>query len=87
MRQISDSEYTAVLSRIQIRQPTSDDIQLLNTRIEVQLQDGPTVLTVVHQHIVQHAINTARLEQHIYYLNQQQSLTYCVANIIHSYDI
>jgi hypothetical protein len=47
MRQSDDSRYATLLKNLRIRQPTQEDIQLLNTRIGITLPNQHYIPTIV----------------------------------------
>ena len=61
MRQAKDPCNAALLHRLRLHQPTDKDIDLLNTRINVPLNNDDETAIIVRRHHVRHAINTQRL--------------------------
>ena len=80
MRQAKDPRYAELLHRLRLHQPTDEDIDLLNTRINAFLTNDNTAPIIVRRHQVRHAINAQRL--HIAAQLAQIPVTYCVAKVV-----
>lgn len=63
MRQSEDPEFAEALSRFRIRQPTLDDIELLNSRVCAPLNAPTTIPIIVRRHKLRVAINSCKLRQ------------------------
>ena len=86
MRQAKDPRYAELLHRLRLHQPTHEDIDFLNTRINSSLIDDVETPIIMCRHQVRRAINTQRLHQ-----LAQISVTYCSgkkrhASILHHND-
>ena len=79
MRQAEDPQYAEVLHRLRIRQPTEEDIALLNTRVGAPLLDSTSIPIIVRRHALRHALNMKRL--HLIAESTNQLVTYCIAKI------
>jgi hypothetical protein len=79
MRQSEDPEFAAALRRIRIHQPTSEDIELLNSRVCAPLNASTTIPIVVRRHKLRSAINSCKLQQ----ASERSSvpMTHCLAKI------
>ena len=82
MRQATDPRY----DRLRLHQPTDEDIEILNTRINTFLSNNKTTAIVVRRHHqLLHAINTQRL--HVAAQLAQIPVTYCVAKAVERRDV
>jgi hypothetical protein len=79
MRQADDPLYAGILSRIRLRVPTDEDIEVLRTRIGVRLPNMQSVPAVVRRHLLRHAMNMRRLHEAESLSNTE--ITYCVAKV------
>lgn len=79
MRQAGDPLYGGILSRIRLRIPTDEDIEILRSRIGVQLPNMSSVPAVVRRHTLRHAMNIRRLQEAESTSDTQ--ITYCVAGV------
>src|SRR5213078_3223390 len=61
MRQAKDSRYAELLHRLRLHQPTDEDIDFLNTRINASLNNNDEIPIIVGCHQVRHTINAQRL--------------------------
>ena len=61
MRQSEDPEFAAALRRFRIRQPTMQDIELLNSRVCAPLNAPTTIPIIVRRHKLRDAINSCKL--------------------------
>ena len=77
MRQAEDRRYADLLHRLRIRQPTREDIKLLNTRVGAVLPYSASVPIIVRRHELRHALNIKRL--HSLSESTGSSVMYCVA--------
>jgi hypothetical protein len=79
MRQSDDPIYGDLLHRVRLRQPSDDDIILLNSRIGAPLPTSCISPVVTRRHTVRRAINNVRLTQ----ASQQAAtpITYCIADV------
>jgi hypothetical protein len=77
VRQAGDRLYADLLHRLRIRQPTDEDIELLNSRVGAPLPDSAAVTIVVRRHGLRHALNLKRL--HSLSESTGTPVTYCVA--------
>jgi hypothetical protein len=80
IRQAKDPRYAELLHRLHLHQPTDEDIDLLNTRINEPLDNNNEIPVIVRRHQVRHAINTQRL--HAAAQLAQLPVTYCVVKVI-----
>ena len=79
MRQSDDSRYAALLRNLRIRQPTEEDIQLLNTRIGITLPNQHYIPTIVRRRKLRDAINNHCIQEAA--LKAGATIRYCRANI------
>jgi len=81
MRQLDDPCWAALLHRLRLRQPVTDDIDLLHSRVGAPLPPSATTNcpTITRRHTVRKAINNLKLVQ----ASEQSGvpITYCVAGI------
>src|SRR5438045_1332882 len=61
MCQAKDPCYAELLHRLRLHQPSDEDIDLLNTRTNVPLNNDDETPIIVRRHQVRHSINTQRL--------------------------
>ena len=61
LRQAKDARYAELHHRLHLHQPTDEDIDLLNTRINASLSNHNSTPIIVRRHQLRHAINTKRL--------------------------
>ena len=83
MRQADDPILGSLLSRLRIRSPTREDIEILKSRVGVPLPsdlDASSLGYIVHSNAFRSSINGIRIKQ----IMQEQNvgITYCVARII-----
>ena len=76
VRQAGDRRYADLLRRLRIRQPTAEDLELLNSRVGAALPDSATVTFVVRRDELRHALNLKRL--HSISESTGTPVTYCV---------
>jgi len=79
MRQSEDLHSAALLSRLQIRTLTDQEIKILKSRIGVELPNMQSVPVVVHRHNVWHAINTRKIQK--VESNSNTRIVYCIADV------
>jgi hypothetical protein len=79
MRQSDDPIYGDLLRRVRLRQPSDDDIILLNSRIGAPLPTSCISPVVTRRHTVRRAINNVRLTQAS--LRAATPITYCIADV------
>jgi hypothetical protein len=60
--QAKDQRYAELLHRLCIRQPTRENIELLNTRVGATLPDSTNVTIIVRRHELRHVLNVKRLQ-------------------------
>ena len=77
MRQAGDKRWAELLHRLWLRQPTEDDIKLLNSRIGAPLPDSATITIIVRRNELRHALNLRRLRYVSH--SRRTKVTYCVA--------
>jgi PIF1-like helicase len=80
MRQADDPIWAALLQRVRLRQPTDDDIALLNTRVGAPLPSIHKPAIIVRRHNVRKATNNVKLVQESE--RTGVPITYCVAHIV-----
>ena len=61
MCQAKDPRYAELLHRLRLHQPTDEDIELLNARINAPLNNDDETPIIVRRHQVRHVLNTQRL--------------------------
>jgi hypothetical protein len=79
MRQAGDPIYAAILSRIRLRVPTDEDIEILRRRIGARLPNIQSVPAVVRRHTLRQAMNNRRLQEAE--LTSDTEIMYCVADV------
>jgi len=79
MRQARDPPYAALLSRVRLRKPTDEDIEMLKSRIGVTLPNMESVAVTVKRPALRQAINMRRLREEETKSNSH--IVYCLANI------
>jgi hypothetical protein len=79
MRLAEDPLYAGILSRIRLRVPTEDDIEVLRSRIGAQLPNMQPVPAVMRRHVLCHAMNICRLHKAESF--SQTGITYCIAKL------
>ena len=77
VRQAGDRRYADLLHRLRMRQPTEEDIKLLNSRVGAALPDSATITIIIHRHELRHALNVKRL--HSLSEFSGTPVTYCIA--------
>ena len=80
VRQAKDPRYAELLHRLRLHQPTDEDIDFLNTRINASLNNNDEIPIIVGCHQVRHTINAQRL--HAAAQLAQIPVTYCVAKLV-----
>lgn len=79
MRQAGDPLYASLLSRLRLRVPTDEDIEILRSRIGARLSNMQSVPAIVRRHALRHAMNMRRL--HEAETKSDSHIIYCVADI------
>jgi PIF1-like helicase/Helitron helicase-like domain at N-terminus len=79
MRQAGDPLYAAILSRVRLRIPTDEDIEILRGRIGAHLPNIRSVTAVVRRHLLRQAMNVRRLQEAE--AESDEPITYCVAQV------
>jgi hypothetical protein len=80
MRQADDRRWANLLHRLWLRQPTKEDIELLNSRIGARLPDSAAITIIVRRHELRHALNLRRLHHLAKF--SHTPVIYSVANVI-----
>lgn len=83
MRQAGDTRYAALLSRLQLRRPTKEDIELLYSRVGLPIPgrlNNANLRYIVRRNPLRSSINGLRIKQ----MAQEQGaeIIYCIAKII-----
>ena len=79
MRQAGDPLCASILSRLRLRVPTDEDIEILRRRIGARLSNMQSVPVVVRRHALRQAMNIRRL--HEAETKSDGHIIYCVADI------
>ena len=79
MRQAEDPDYSQLLGRMRIRNPTNEDISILHSLVGAPLPDPTTVPIVVQRHRLRHALNIKRV--HSLAESSATPIVYCVAKV------
>jgi PIF1-like helicase len=84
MRQAEDTIYAELLSRLRLRCPTQEDINLLNSRIGLAIPEemnDSELRYIVRRNPLRSSINGIRIKQ----MAQEQGvdITYCLAKVLH----
>ena len=77
VRQAGDRRYADLLHRLRVRQPTEEDLELLNSRVGAPHPDDTAVTVIIRRHELRHALNLKRL--HSLSEFSGTPITYCIA--------